>query len=888
MKKFLKLVFAVFMFLIFVNSTTANFNVGNYSIQKSYGPGQAISGWVNISFTNEPTNSIFEDSFGNLISLIDLLRNSTNYVYECNIAECQIDYSVSNGQTNKNFYLNNDQKKVLGFKLTGEVDSITSIKFNITSNAGASCTNQLEMDILNDGIIDFINNKSSIGVCQKSYGCSNDSKELEIYSLDFTPYCQKIELGRAPGFKIGALIKKDSGAGSLKMSLYKDNENIEVGNCNLADPSNSDWQEISCNINYPILEKEEYYVCIFSENGAGNYKIKGYSDSNGCGFHGFPTKQKVASYKIFAQAKNFDAIGNLAVNNEFADGETLSAKAQEYISTTYGNGIDCSNGCVIPITFKSGYNGNQNIELKNLEIKYVKTSGIVTETNFYDLQEIPAKVSSDYGKLFLDMGGFYVPEEYGNNTFELKLNNAAVLAEEISIETVPLINSLSPLKTPAGIPTNFKINAEAVEGNLTKFEWNFGNGDLKQSSINSIIYSYNATGTYELKIKITDNKQKTSEKKFNIFVESPKNYINTTLKEKQKELENIKNKIRNFSTSEQKSINKILNVDELDSNLTNLERRYATKIYTENEYITFAKELINLNIPKDVWESKGIDSSIFYSDTKNIDLSLIKEIGKGTYEETQSESYKSAVLAWNQKNLNAKISFKEFSVRFLEDKQLVNLFSFTISKKDNSDKEVFFVVPKIENLKFEESYNEREKDNYFYITINNFPKMISFSTTEDVDFIDVGIFISPSLSELSLDNNENTEEPQGFNWTIFITIIFVLILFGIILYFLIYKWYKSNYENYLFKNKNNLYNLLAYIDKSKKSGMGNSEINKNLKKAGWDSEQTEYAIKKYEGKRTGMFNLHFIKIFDGIKKDNKQQNEYNSQFGPQKTFRRRF
>ena len=889
MKNFLKFVSAGFMFLIFVNLSSGSFNVGNYSVQKIYGPNQTIIGWINISFENEPSNSVFSDSFGNSISLIDLLKNSSGYRYTCNVYGCKMDYSASNSQTTKSFSLNNNEKKILGFKLTGSVNSINSINFNITSNAGVSCNNQLEMDILNDGVIDFINNKSSTGLCRKTYGCFDESKNLEIYSLDFTPYCQKMELDRAPGFKIGALIKKDSGANSLRMSLYKGGENIEEGNCNLADPANSDWQEISCDINYSTLEKAEYYVCILSENSQGDYKLKGYSDSTSkCGFHGRPTTTEVASYKIFAQSKNFDSIGNLAVNNQLANGDTLSAKAQEYVSRTYGNGIDCTSGCIIPIAFKSGYDSVQNIELKNLEIKYVKTSGVVTETNFYDLQEIPAKINSDSWILSLNGGKFYVPSEYGDQSFELKLNNEEILSEDISVERVPVISDLYPLKIPAGVPTKFRINAYSVDGNLTKFEWNFGNSETKQTSVDFITYTYNATGNYNLKVKVTDNNQKSSEKIFEIIVESPKNYINSTLEQKQKNLEDIKTEIRSFSAFEQKILNGILGVNNLDSNLTNLQRRYKTQVNTDNEYVALAREVIGFSVPTSIWRSKSIDSVIFYPNVENIDLSLINEIGRGSYETDRSGIYQNAILAWNQEKLNTKINFKEISIKFSENQQAVKFFKFTISEKENSEKEVFFVLPKLENLEFDGNYNEKEKGDYEYITIESFPKIITFSTTENVDFINLAAFTSPSLSELSVENTGNDVEEPKFNWVIFIIVIILLTATAIVVYIFMHRWYKNNYENYLFKNKNNLYNLMSYIDKSKREGKSDSEIHKNLKNAGWDSEQTGYAIKKYSGKQTGMFEIPFLKILGGMKKNNQTQTGIDTRFGPEKTMGRKF
>lgn len=856
------LFFAVVLIFLVFEMNFALSIMDNYYIQKSYGPNQTIVGWVNISFENEQTNSSIEDSFGNKINLLDLIKNSSDYKYKCNVQNCKADYSASNEQTAKTFSIGTGEKKILGFKLAGNVNSINSINFSIASNAGVSCANQLEIDVFSDEIIDFMNDKSADGVCLKNYGKFDDSKNSETYILDSTPYCQKIELDNAPAFKIGALIKKDSGAGSLKMSLYKNGENIEKGNCNLADPSDSNWQEISCDINYSVLKKENYYVCIFSEDSRGDYKIKGYSDSNGSGFHGTPTKKEIASYKIFAQAKNFAAFGNLAANNKIQNGETFSAKAQEYLSKIYGTGIDCSSGCIIPISFKSNHGASQNIELKDLEIKYLKESGIVTETKFYDLSEIPSKINSDYGKLSLDNGKFYVPDKYGNETFTLKINNQEIFSEDITIEKVPVIKSVSPLSAPAGVPTKFAVNAEAVEGNVTKFEWYFEDEIAKQTTANSIIYTFETIGTHEIKIKITDGKQRISEKTFEIEIESPEEYINSTLIEKQKEIEELNKDIKTFSTFEQKILNRIIDIEELNANLTRLQREYSTQMDTEEEYINLTKEIVAFDIPKDVWKSRSISGTTFYSKKEKIDLDLIQEIGKGSYESNQSEDYEKAILSWNQKKLNVKMDFKEISATFSKDVPLARFFSFTISEKDRLEKEIFLVLPRLENLEFEGSYNEKETEDYSYILVDSFPKTISFSTTEDVDFTNLAAFVSPSLNELPIEENVIAPGKKEFNWWILIAVIVILIFILIYVYIWLSRWYKNNYENYLFKNKNNLYNISAYIEKSKKEGKSDSEIYRNLKKAGWDSEQASYAMKKHAGKKVGMFEISFGKKSD--------------------------
>ena len=59
----------------------------------------------------------------------------------------------------------------------------------------------------------------------------------------------------------------------------------------------------------------------------------------------------------------------------------------------------------------------------------------------------------------------------------------------------------------------------------------------------------------------------------------------------------------------------------------------------------------------------------------------------------------------------------------------------------------------------------------------------------------------------------------------------------------------------MFKNKNDLYNIANYIANAKKRGLDNSQIHESLRKSKWSPEQIRYALKKYTGKRTGMYEI---------------------------------
>jgi len=92
----------------------------------------------------------------------------------------------------------------------------------------------------------------------------------------------------------------------------------------------------------------------------------------------------------------------------------------------------------------------------------------------------------------------------------------------------------------------------------------------------------------------------------------------------------------------------------------------------------------------------------------------------------------------------------------------------------------------------------------------------------------------------------------------FIFILFFLVLFGVGVYIILQEWYKKRYEKYLFKKKNDLYNLMIYITERRKKGLSNKELYSKLKKSGWGSEQVNYVLRKHSGKRTGMFDYFFF------------------------------
>ena len=82
-----------------------------------------------------------------------------------------------------------------------------------------------------------------------------------------------------------------------------------------------------------------------------------------------------------------------------------------------------------------------------------------------------------------------------------------------------------------------------------------------------------------------------------------------------------------------------------------------------------------------------------------------------------------------------------------------------------------------------------------------------------------------------------------------------LLVFAIGVFIFLKIWYKKKYENYLFPNKNDLYNLITFVQTEKGKGLSEIEIRSKLKRSSWTGEQANYVVKKYAGKKIGMLGF---------------------------------
>lgn len=874
MKKRLIIIFLAFILIFLANSAFA-FKIGNKSsdIEDYYSPGERIQGWINISFENE--NGVLTSNSKGNIQLIDFL-DANDEDYSCIPTDCSDDYSPSNAETTKTFSLNS-QEKIIGMKITGKIQSISQLHFNLSINNDESCSNPLEIDIFDDEYNDWKSKKSSSDYScsiESGRGCFNVSSQLTEFKISKTPFCEKIKLSSSEKFELGAWVKAGTGnSDTLKMYLYNLNGE-SLTNCILPEASSSGGY-ISCNISYLNNAIQDYYICIKSINLDDNkYSTrKENNNANSCGFSAYPGQQiDYYDYDIYAKGAKYSSIGDICFNQkEYESQGNLIEDVKDYIESKYEN--NCSNGCIIPIKFKS-YT-NSNIVLSNLNLVYSTTEGLKSpETNFYDIQKIPAKISSGFVILDLDTANITAPLNYGFFNLSLYIDNREIIKKQIEIKKIPIIEDLSPSEILAGIKTRFEVKVRSpTNRSITKYSWDFySNGTKITTEDNYVDFMYTKIGAYSLSVSVEDEDGLKASRVFPIVIGSPKEVINLTLRQDRLRLDNLTKKIALYPSWYKSKVEKALNIENIIASIISFEKKYAS-VSSDEDYIKIAKELSSLEVPYDIKESTAEKISVI--DYNKINPDNLAELGAGEVDD--EEMYKKSIAGWTQENLELKLNFKYITAYYdYSTKIIKSVFSLKITPKEENEDNIYLVI-EIENASFSDS--ELRIKNLEEVTgvvfSDNKDRTVEFVAEGFVHFDELIFYLSPEFSKLgivediSCNNNNKCEKDLGENynncrndckpWNYAIIMIVIVLVLAFIAYIFMQIWYKNKYENYLFKKRNDLYNIINFIKNSRIRGMSDSDTERNLKKVGWSGEQISYAFKKIAGKAILPFD--FVKLF---------------------------
>ncbi|MCR4327392.1 MAG: PKD domain-containing protein [Nanoarchaeota archaeon] len=847
--------FGAILSIFLLSLVGATYNFSNFSIQDTYSKGSSISGSLKISFTNEPINSLFTDSLGNSVELRDLISSSPSYSHTCGYSNCESKFtSVSSGPT-FTFSLPNTTSAYYGIVFNENLVKINSVRFELVSDAPESEENQISIDLFGDDEIEIKNTKVGTNFGEENLGCFNSSHSQTEITITTTPYCQKVSLYESPGLKMGAWVKEtSSGIKNITMSLYKEN-GVIVNSCNLPKNSmSSSGGRVFCTIDSPVEEKD-YYVCVGAGTfGGGDYKTRGYSQSPNCGFQGIPPKSPVYTYELIVSERNFGSVGTLNIENNFSSGSNLSTRIENYIVSKYGSKDCFTESCFVPIKIISSK--DQSVTLKNLNVNYDFQGGQGAVTNtLHKFEEDPSKINSTTGNLLL--GNFFkLPDEEQNLTYTLNYNGEELFEEDISIMDFGI--NVYPLKSAAGFPTNF-LAIVPSDLDVTLYSWNFGDNISTTSLVPNVRHTYLDKGNFTLSLKISSDIGEISST-FTVQVGSPEEVLTEEIQNRKERLEEFETKVVSLNAFEKKEVDKLVNVSFLRSELASIEEENSLAS-TDEEYTYIVSRLLNLSFPVSL-EKSSVSQSFFIPTESSINLDALSSITGKTYNDSQ-ESY-DYIRFWNVDKLDSDLSEKEIVIEWDEKpKSVIRFFDLVISQSKPVSEDYYFVIKDSSELSFE---NEAEVSNgtesYKSVKISTPNKRIYFSMTGTESPLGT-MFISPAL--INTEEIGEIEETKN-NLLIVVLGIFGVLLIGLLVYLVLHRWYKLKYENYLFPDKNHLYNAIFYINNSVKNGMEEYEIRKNLLNAGWKGEQVSYLMKKYAGKRTGMVDIFgFMKSDETIK-----------------------
>ncbi len=872
--------FVIFIAVILVSSSIciASFSYKNNDIEKTYSAGSKIRGTINISFTNEPADSILKSNFNGTIELLDLLKEN-DFVegadYNCSFPGCEDSYSAIG--TASSISLSAGEPVYVGFKIPKAEDVAifipeenpeSSLKFSITSNAGVSCEKQILVDVLDKDEAFVGSNKNSGNVCGYEYtGCFNSGADTQMVDITTNLYCENISLRPSPAYQIGAVVKNGSSTADLLMSLYS-SEWESLGECILPEHKEN-IESLGCIVNYTVATKGDYFVCINSDSNA-EYQIKSEEKSPRCGTSTGAEPYDI-DFEIFARPIEFDAVGTLNVNSSvFSDlnvGEDLLVYADNYIRDKYQR--NCSKGCIIPfkitgisqaISFSDGVqtlkytkDGKENVPLYagNLQMLEKEKATITTAK--------PLSIDLSYAD-------FIIPITTPNKTkLYLYLNEKSILSSPITLNIIPSFAfEISPKTILFGTETDFQV---VTPYNITSSEWDFGDGTTGTSTGKFISHryrQYDETG-YILTVSITRKDKVTATNKFDIAIGSLSVAANELLEEYKERVNEVAGQIDEYPEFVAGGLEEKINIDEKNTSLNSISRALGNASSNE-EYLVLINEALLVNPPAEI--SIAEEGTIpFSAGFENIDVGFIKQISESDLPESKDNDIMLAIGDWFNKNYDASTTYSILAATGdsgLKERILTKI-KLTITKKaeaDESANNAYLIINyPAEGIRFAGNYSEKQVGSGVYLPISG-SGTIEFVILDDVKVYDLGLYISPTISGLETFRQVEFVEKPGFNWGRFIFWMIIVLIIAFAIYIAMQEWYKRKYESHLFKNPNDLYNVINFIFNSRKNGLNDIEIAKKLKNAGWNGEQITYAFKKVDGKRTGMWEIPIFRFFE--------------------------
>lgn len=867
-----------FLLFAFVFVSGYEYSVDNISLKENYSFGEALSGKINLTLVDAPANLYISSELGET-SLRDFLKNNEKEL-ACEQYECASSYEVSDsGSTEKTFYANSI-KKAYGLFLNEEDSYATSLDLNINAIFPEYSEVPLGItigDTFNWELNEPANNYDDPR--QINTGCFDSDASYIGKFVDSEGYCEQVNLESSKKYFLGASI---FGSGVFDMVMFLKKDGSDISSCSFSGDFAS-YEDINgCEVSFgEPLEAGDYYVCVKSATALTNYNLKSEVSGTNCGYYK-NSAVLIADYSLVVVTPKYSALdGMVDLGSDFSF--SASEAINNYISSRYPSG--CGSGCLIPISF---YGLGDEISISDISLSYSSSTGAGVSSLIYEVEENTPLISLS-GEFNIE-GLNWATNSYGKqivNAYLVGQEEEELFSENIFVKFLPVVKQVYPTNPPAGIDIPFYAD---ILSNFSKIEWDFGDGSSKVTRFGntaSHIYT-NISQSYNISLTVYSGNESII-KSFIVNTISPENYINQTFGSKRTAFNKVSSDVNNLPLLYRNFVKEKLKLDSIWEAITQIEILRASAISSE-DFLNIANKINLLIMPASIslYESRSGSMGVSSS---SIDPSIVSKIVPGNY--SSFEEYKLPIASWQLKNFNSTLTRKKFRVTMDNGEKTDLITVYELNLKSKSLDTAYLVIQEPQaNIHFSSGVNS--------VNIESKATSIEFSAGQEktISFFvegskDLIIFISPALgvlplqSEISVcrvngvcqkENGENSENCRADCMPVFSTTLVILgvLIIMLIVYTILQFWYVIRYEKYLFKERAQIFNLLAFINNSKLNAKSSGEIISTLESQGWSHEQIEYAIKKSDGKNTGMFEILPVQklvAYLEMKKAEKNKNE---------------
>ena len=842
----------MFLFLacVLVGFVSASVEVHSYFLEKFYPPFEQIKGEINLTIVDEGFGAKVTSNDKGRMDLGKFLADN-GVIYDCSPPDCSDGYEVLKSGENMTFSIPAIGVVYGGFVLNGDNVEVTGIRFDIKSDFIESSNLPISIDFFEGSEWEF--EEFSGEYSGEDWGCYNPTVPVIGPPIRKSVYCEMISISDTNALYVGAEVDKGDVV-DLKMSVYPELGGNDLGNC-LFNPG----VERGCVINADVGEvfsAGNYQVCVGAPDSLENTNYKLFQENVGavCGFvYSLGPGTGSEDYAIFVKEAKY--AGASYFSSEDLDFGSLLVAADSLINKKYNR--NCSEGCVLPFAI-SGV--AQNVSISNVVVDYFDGGRDAYVEESSTLNILPAMVDFS-GILDLSILGFDVSKSM---VYKIFLGGVELLSEEVVVLPAPIVSSVSPLNPPAGVPIEFRALVQFDGGNSLSYKWAFGDGGVASTNEPFVVHTYENLSNYSMSIEVSAGGNLSSKKTFLIKVISPEAAVNEMLFNKRKYLDGIIDLIGGLPSWYSGALSKAIDVDFFNGELKRLEKARNNSVGVE-DFIKIAKDLYALDVPVglvyDSFNSPGL-----MTEFNDIDVGVVAEVGGGEAD----DGYKNTILVWQSTYIVANVSSREFSILKMDGGREVVFNVYEVGVKSTDYVESYFVIDKSMNdLFFKESVGERKVDDATVVVLDREGSESFSFYYEGVD--GASFFVSPKLSSLVI--GENVDVSCNFNFVcdagedykncrsdckpigraiFYIVLVLVLVL---VLYGFLQVWYKRRYENYLFKDGQQLYNLLMYVTNARARGVGDLRTRSELRAKGWSSERVDYVLKKSRGEMVGMYEI---------------------------------